>query len=375
MRVLVTGGAGFIGSHTVDALLARGCEITILDSLEKPVHLKGKPDYVPKQVRFIEGDVRRRDDMLTALEGVDAVYHFAAYQDYLPDFSKFFHVNSVGTALIFELIVEKKLPVKKVIVASSQAVAGEGVFQSKSGKMVSPDLRPLLQLQSGQWDFMDPDTGEVLQWIPTPETHANPQNQYALSKYSQELMTLAFGRRYDIPSVAMRYSIVQGPRQSFYNSYSGACRIFSLNYFFGRAPVIYEDGEQVRDFVNIHDVVRANLLALDDSRADFEMFNVGGGVAHTVRDFCRVVAREFGREDLVPRVPKLFRFGDTRHAVSDIDKLRKLGWMPGNTPADSVHEYRLYLEQQTDIEDIMDYAEENMRMLDVVRETKKGVAP
>jgi len=371
MHVLVTGGAGFIGSHTVDALIARGCEITILDSLEKPVHLKGKPDYIPKQARFIEGDVRRRDDVLRSLDGVDAVYHFAAYQDYLPDFSKFFHVNSVGTALIFELIVEKKLPVKKVIVASSQAVAGEGVFRKKSGHIVAPALRPLAQLQAGQWEFVDDETGDPLEWIPTPETHANPQNQYALSKYSQELMTLAFGRRYEIPSVAMRYSIVQGPRQSFYNSYSGACRIFSLNYFFGRAPVIYEDGEQVRDFVSIRDVVRANLLALDDPRADFEMFNVGGGVAHTVRDFCRVVAKEFGRENLLPRIPGQFRFGDTRHAVSDISKLRKLGWTPEKTPADSVRDYRLYLEQQTDIEDIMDFAEKNMRSLNVVRQANK----
>lgn len=371
MHVLVTGGAGFIGSHTVDALIARGCEITILDSLEKPVHLKGKPDYIPQQARFIEGDVRKRDDVLRALDGVDAVYHFAAYQDYLPDFSKFFHVNSVGTALIFELIVEKKLPVKKVIVASSQAVAGEGVFRTKSGRIVAPALRPLAQLQAGQWEFTDDETGEPLEWIPTPETHANPQNQYALSKYSQELMTLAFGRRYEIPSVAMRYSIVQGPRQSFYNSYSGACRIFSLNYFFGRAPVIYEDGEQVRDFVSIRDVVRANLLVLDDPRADFEMFNVGGGVAHTVRDFCRVVAKEFGREDLEPRIPGHFRFGDTRHAVSDIAKLQKLGWTPEKTPADSVHDYRRYLERQTDIEDIMDFAEKNMRSLNVVREANR----
>ncbi|MBU1984003.1 SDR family NAD(P)-dependent oxidoreductase, partial [bacterium] len=213
MRVLVTGGAGFIGSHTVDALLARGCEVTILDSLEKPVHLKGKPDYLPAKARFIEGDVRRREDVLAALDGVEAVFHFAAYQDYLPNFSKFFHVNSVGTALIFELIVEKKLPVRKVIVASSQAVAGEGVYASAAGEFFRPDIRPLAQLEAGEWEFRHPATGEVLQWKPTPETHANPQNQYALSKYSQELMTLAFGKRYEIPSVAMRYSIVQGPRQ------------------------------------------------------------------------------------------------------------------------------------------------------------------
>lgn len=370
MRVLVTGGAGFIGSHTTDALLEKGYEVTILDSLEKPVHMKGKPDYIPKKVRFIEGDIRKRDDLLNALEGVEAVYHFAAYQDYLPDFSKFFHVNSVGTALIFELIVEKKLPVKKVVVASSQAVAGEGLYASADGERFTPDIRPLPQLEAGDWDFRHPATGEVLQWQPTPETHAKPQNQYALSKYSQELMTLAFGRRYDIPSVAMRYSIVQGPRQSFYNNYSGACRIFSLSYFFNRPPLIYEDGLQVRDFVNIGDVVRANLLVLEDARANYEMFNVGGGTAYIVREFCDIVAREFDREELRPRIPGLFRFGDTRHILSDIGKLRALGWAPRFTPADSVKLYREYLEEQTDIDDIMDYAETSMRSLNVVRPAK-----
>ena len=370
MRILVTGGAGFIGSHTTDALLAQGHDVTILDSLEKPVHMKGKPDYIPKQVRFIEGDVRHRDDLLKALEGVEAVYHFAAYQDYLPDFSKFFYVNAVGTALIYELIVEQKLPVKKVIVASSQAVAGEGVYKSRRGDWFKPELRPLAQLEAGVWDFRDPANEDVLQWQPTPESHVSPQNQYALSKYSQEQMTLAFGKRYEIPSVALRYSIVQGPRQSFYNNYSGACRIFSLSYFFKRAPLIYEDGEQVRDFVNIHDVVKANLLVLNDERADYELFNVGGGKACTVKEFCAIVAREFGQENLRPRIPGLFRFGDTRHICSDITKLQQLGWEPRLNPADSVKQYRDYLEAQTDIDDIMDFAEKNMRSLNVVRAAK-----
>jgi dTDP-L-rhamnose 4-epimerase len=370
LHVLVTGGAGFIGSHTVDALLARGCDVTVLDSLEKPVHLKGKPSYIPASVRFVLGDVRKREDMLRALDGVQAVYHFAAYQDYLPDFSKFFHVNSVGTALIYELIVEKKLPIKKVIVASSQAVAGEGCYRSTDGERFAPDMRTLQQLESGNWNFHHPRSGEVLQWMPTPEEHARPQNQYALSKYSQELMTLAFGKRYEIPSVAMRYSIVQGPRQSFYNNYSGACRIFSLNYFFKRAPLIYEDGVQVRDYVNIFDAVNANLLVLDDARADFGIFNVGGGKAWTVKDFCDVVAAEFGREELKPRLPGVYRFGDTRHIFSDISRLQKLGWSPQRTPRESVHYYREYLEQQTDIEDIVEYAEKNMRDLNVVRSVK-----
>lgn len=371
MRVLVTGGAGFIGSHTVDALLERGWEVTILDSLEKPVHLKGKPSYIPKEARFIEGDVRKREDFLKALSGVQVVYHFAAYQDYLPDFSKFFHVNSVGTALLYELIVEKKLPIEKVIVASSQAVAGEGLYQNAAGYKSRPPIRALKQLEAGQWEISDAQTGETLHWQPTPEAVVNPQNQYAMSKYSQEMITLNLGRRYSIPSVALRYSIVQGPRQSFYNHYSGACRIFSLAYYFNRAPLIYEDGAQMRDYVSIKDVVRANLLVLDDPRANGEAFNVGGGKSFTVKEFCSIVARVFEKEHLAPQIPGLFRFGDTRHSVSDISKLRSLGWEPQFTPEESVRAYRDYLEEQTDIEDILEYAQERMQSLNVVRTASK----
>jgi len=367
VRVLVTGGAGFIGSHTVDALLEKGYEVTILDNLEKPVHLKGKPSYVPPEARFIEGDVRNREDFLKALEGVQMVYHFAAYQDYLPDFSKFFHVNAVGTALLYELIVEKRLPVEKVIVASSQAVVGEGLYRNRHERDLLPPIRSLAQLQEGRWDITDPETNEVLQWQPTPETVSNPQNQYAMSKYCQEMMALNFGRRYSIPSVAMRYSIVQGPRQSFYNHYSGACRIFSLSCFFNRAPLIYEDGEQVRDYVNIRDVVDANLLVLEDSRANGQAFNVGGGKPYTVKEFCAIVARIFEKKHLLPRIPGFFRFGDTRHSLSDISKLRSLGWEPRFSPEDSVRAYREYLEQQTNIEDLLEYAEQNMKSLNVVR--------
>lgn len=367
MHVLVTGGAGFIGSHTVDALIERGDDVTILDSLEKPVHLKGAPSYLNKRARFILGDVRQRADLLKALDGVDAVLHLAAYQDYLPDFSKFYHVNAVGTALIYELIVEKKLPVKRVVVASSQAVAGEGRYSNRNGEIFHPDLRTDAQLENGQWNFRDENGHEDLQWLPTPEIDANPQNQYALSKHAQEMMAISFGKRYQIPSVALRYSIVQGPRQSFYNHYSGACRIFSLSYYFGKAPLIYEDGRQVRDFVNIKDVVAANIIALTDPRAEYQSFNVGGGHPYTVSEFCDIVAAVFEKPDVKPRIPNLFRFGDTRHIISDISKLEALGWKPTRRAQESVQDYRTYLEAQTEIEDILEYTEQHMKSLNVVR--------
>jgi dTDP-L-rhamnose 4-epimerase len=366
MRILITGGAGFIGSHTADRLLLLGHDVRVLDNLQKPVHLKGKPDYLSPDIEFIEGDVRDKETLHRALRGIDAVYHLAAYQDYLSDFSTFFHTNAVSTALIYELIVEENLPIEKVIVASSQFVQGEGLYRKIDGSIVAPMLRPVEQLERGQWDWLD-ENGEPMQWQWTPESHANPPNAYAMSKYSQEMQALRFGRRYNIPSVAMRYSIVQGSRQSFYNAYSGACRIFSLHYYFGKAPAIYEDGEQLRDFVNIHDVVDANVLVLDDERANYEAFCVGGGRPYSIVEFDRIVARAFGKEDIEPNIPGEFRFGDTRHTCSDITKLRSLGWSPRRTAEDSVREYVEYLGAQTAVDDILDYAERTMKKMNVVR--------
>lgn len=367
--VLVTGGAGFIGSHTVDRLIDSGFDVRILDILQKPVHLKGKPSYLNPKADFILGDVRNKSVLEDALKDVEYVYHFAAYQDYLPDFSTFFYVNSVSTALIYEIAVEKKLPLKKIISASSQFVQGEGLYRKQDGSLVQPYQRPIEQLEKGEWDWKD-ENGQNMDWQWTSENYANPPNAYAISKYSQELMTIAFGQRYNIPSVTLRYSIVQGPRQSFYNAYSGACRIFNLHYFFDKAPTLYEDGLQKRDFVNIHDVVDANLLVLEDSRADFQVFCVGGGVAYTIKEFADIVAKVHNKEHIKPRIPGEFRVGDTRNTCSDISKLKKLGWTSKRTPVESVEEYLAYLKEQTDIDDILEYAEKTMKQLNVVRKAK-----
>jgi dTDP-L-rhamnose 4-epimerase len=370
MKILITGGAGFIGSHTADALLARGYAVRVLDSLEEPVHPENrKPAYLDPRVEFVRGDVRDAAVMLAALRGCDVVYHLAAFQDYLPTFSRFFDVNVTSTALIYELIVRERLPIKKVIVASSQAALGEGRYCDATGRVLEPGLRSPEQLSKGQWEIEVP-SGFLgpLAWQPTDETMANPQNQYGMSKIAEERVALSLGRQYGIPSVAMRYSIVQGPRQSFYNAYSGACRVFSLNFHLGRTPTIYEDGNQVRDFVNVHDVVDANLLVMDDARADGEMFNVGGDRACTVSEFARLVAEAFEVRDYVPTASGKFRFGDTRHIFSDVSKLRGLGWSPTRSIEHSVEQYRGWLSTADNAGAILDFCDAQMTSMNVVRE-------
>lgn len=371
MNCLVTGGAGFIGSHTVDALLARGYHVRILDNLSRPVHLKGKPDYLPEKAEFMLGDVRNKQDWQKALDGIDVVYHFAAYQDYLPDFSKFVHVNSVSTALLFELIVAHKLPIKKVIVASSQAVYGEGKYRCpRCNRIKFPDIRELEDLEKGEWNHRCHDCSTILQAMWTNEKRVNPQNQYALSKYSQEQLSINLGKRYQVPTVCLRYSIVQGPRQSIYNAYSGACRIFCLSVFFDRQPPLYEDGLQVRDFVNIFDVVEANLKVLDSPQADYQIFNVGGGKTYTVWEFAQLVAKVFDK-NIIPKITEHYRFGDTRHIFSDISKLKSIGWRPTRSVEDSVTAYIEWLEQLQGIDNVLDKTEQQMKDLNVVRSSQK----
>lgn len=375
MHILITGGAGFIGSHTADALIARGHRVTLLDNLHPTVHPKGKPSYLHPDARFIQGDVRDADTWRKALEGVEAVYHLAAYQDYLPDFSTFFSVNAVSTALLYEVLVAEptRFKVGKVVVAASQAVMGEGRYRcpacsARGGGDLFPDIRLESQLAKGQWDHACPTCGNTLQWQPSDEQVVRPCNQYALSKHSQEQIAIQLGRRYGIPSVAMRYSIVQGPRQSFYNAYSGAMRIFALSLLLGQPPMIYEDGLQVRDFVNIADVVAANCLVLDHPDAAYQVFNVGGGRAWTVARFYDTMQQVVGKQ-LAPRMEGHYRYGDTRHIFSDTGRLQALGWQPRRTVEESIDDYWAYLNAHQEPREILDYAEKRMRRLNVIRQS------
>jgi dTDP-L-rhamnose 4-epimerase len=366
MKVLVTGGAGFIGSHTCDRLLALGHDVVVLDALTPPVHRNGRPAHLSPGAEFYEGDTRNRDLVRNLLRRVDAVYHFAAYQDYLPDFSRFSDVNVVSTALLYEIIVAEHLDLARVVVASSQSAMGEGLYRCPTDGAQLPGMRPENALAAGLWDIPCPECGGPLEMQATPERISNPQNAYGMSKLGQEMVAINLGRRYGIPTVALRYSIVQGPGQSVYNAYSGACRIFCLSYLQGTAPTLYEDGAAIRDYVNIDDVVDANTLVLEDDRACGRVFNVGGGKPVTIREFADIVMRHYG-SDQPGVVTGEYRFGDTRHILSDTSALRALGWEPRHAPADSVAAYAAWLKGMDGLDGVLAAANARMRALGVVR--------
>lgn len=377
-RILVTGGAGFIGSHTVDLLLERGYRVRILDNLQERVHPNGKPDWVPADAEFIRGDVANRHDLTRALESVDGVFHLAAYQDYLPDFSSFLHTNAESSALLFELIVSdrRRFPVKKIVFASSQSVCGEGRYVCASGEdirntpyaaesvrwagrrpdsavaarsghgIVKPGPRTIEQLRRADWEIKCPSCGCNMEPLLIDEATAYPHTAYAISKYAIEMLADRLGRRYGIPATCMRYTYVQGPRNSFHNSYSGIARCFAMRILHGLSPLVYEDGGQLRDYVNVRDVACANLLALEREEADFQVLNVGGGRAVTVLEFARIMLDAFG-STLHPLVPGKFRLGDTRHTVSDTSLIRQLGWEPTIPVEQNVREYIAWLETQS----------------------------
>jgi dTDP-L-rhamnose 4-epimerase len=364
MRVLVMGGAGFIGSHLVDRFLAEGFQVRVLDSLEPRIHPHGKPKYLSPEAEFVQGDITDRNALLHALRDVDIVSHQAAYQDYMPDFSRFLHVNAVGTALLYELIVGERLKIKKVIVASSQAVYGEGQYTCpEHGKFLpTPRGRQLLE---GKWEVTCPKCNRESRPDLLCEEYTNPYNQYAVSKLAQEKTALGVGWLHGIPSVALRYSITQGARQSLFNHYSGVCRIFVSRALQGKPLLIYEDGRQTRDFVHVQDVVEANMLVLRKDDADFQAFNVGSGRLTSVLDYAHAVGDKVGRKiDL--RFPGEYRRGDNRHSVSSIEKLKGLGWSPDRTLSTILDDFLDWVDRSGGIPEELPDAYSDMKQSGVV---------
>lgn len=357
--ILVTGGAGFIGSHLCDQLLADGHRVRVLDSLSEQVHGSdaGPPDYLSPEVEFHAGDVRDPEAMAQALEGVDAVYHFAAMvgvgqsmyciQDYVS-------VNDVGTAVLLEALA--KNPVERLVVASSMSVYGEGLYRRPDGRPATPAPRTAEQLRRGDWDPATAE-GEPLEPAPTGEDkQPDLLSVYALNKYVQERACLIVARAYGMQATALRFFNVFGSRQALSNPYTGVLAIFASRLANGRQPLIFEDGLQRRDFVHVHDVARAARLALDAPAADGEVINVGSGRSVSVLDVADALARAMGRNDVDPEITGRYRTGDVRHCFADISRARHLlGFEPRLSLADGLAEMLAWLEGQTAV-DRVDHA-------------------
>ncbi|MCB2155597.1 SDR family NAD(P)-dependent oxidoreductase [bacterium] len=331
-RVLVTGGAGFIGSHMVDLLLEKGYNVRVFDSLEPQVHggRETPPDYLSRDIEFVRGDVRDRDAVVRALDGIDAVIHDAAqvgvgqsqYQ-----IARYTDDNVTGTAVVLDAIVNDCKHVERFLVASSMSIYGEGQYRRPSdGALVAPQLRPDEQLETHDFEMRDA-TGEALEPVPTSETKPlHCTSIYALGKKAQEEWTLLTGHTHGLSTVACRFFNVYGPRQSLSNPYTGAAAIFSSRIKNGNAPLIYEDGAQVRDFVHVRDIVEAKLFLLENEKAINKPYNVCTGKGTSILELARLLAKLLGRPELEPNVIKKFRCGDIRHCFGDPLKISRLGW-------------------------------------------------
>lgn len=367
MHVLVTGGLGFIGQHVTRALLARGDRVTILDARTAPVHDPASPRPVPDGATMIEGDITDAAAVDRALDGATGVVHLAAYQDYLPDFSRFFHVNTAGTALLIERIVARALPVRRIVVASSQSVYGEGAVLCERDGLSLAAPRQIEHLERGDFEARCARCGAVALPAPTPEELVAPTNAYGISKLAAEQIVLRLGERHGIDAVAMRYAIVHGAGQSPRNAYSGVLRAACVRALAGEPPIVFEDGASLRDYVAIDDAVSATLIALDHPSATGHAYNCGGPRSWTVLELLEAVAEATGL-DLTPEIPGLFRVGDVRHTIGDLTRLCALGWEPATDLADTWRDYVDWL-KQTDVSgDVVADAIADMRARGVLRD-------
>ncbi|MGI6209699.1 MAG: NAD-dependent epimerase/dehydratase family protein [Anaerolineae bacterium] len=374
-RVLITGGAGFIGSHTTDALLEAGYAVRILDSLDPQVHgPEGRrPEYLSPEAELVVGDVRDADTLARALEGVDFVYHMAALTGVtqsMHDVRRYLDVGVTGTATLWDVLVNRKNRVRKVVLSSSRAVYGEGAYRCDHCEgLVYPKPRGEAQLQQRDWDCHCPTCGGVVTPAPTPEDKPlDPLSVYAHSKRFQEDICDAMSLAYDLPVVTLRYFNVYGPRQALRNPYTGIAPVFASRVRNGLPIDVYEDGLPVRDFVHVRDVVQANLLALDYPGEGMSVFNVGTGEQLTVLDMAKAICQEMGHE---PRLEfnGRYRVGDIRSCYADLTRSRKeLGFEPTIPFRDGVAELVEWVRTQEQEEDRYEQSLRDLRTRGLVRE-------
>lgn len=370
-RALVTGGAGLIGSHVADLLQREGWSVRILDNLEPQTHRKGKPAWIGNDVGFIEGDVADRETISSALTGIDVVFHQAAYGGYMPEIAKYVYVNSFGTAQMLEIIRERNLPIQKIVVASSQAVYSEGAASCPKHGLVFPDVRPVEQLQLGDWSVHCPICQAVTVSAPTPErAPVGGETVYGLTKVDQEKLVLLWGKQIGIPTVALRYSCTYGPRQSIFNPYTGVIAIFCTRLLNDLPPILYEDGEQTRDFSFVEDIARANLLAAETDKLDGLPVNVGSGEGVSIRRIAEQISDALGIH-IAPEVNGEFRPGEMRHLTSGTERIRAAGYSPQVDLGAGIRRYLDWIRQQADVRDYFSEAADILRSKGIVHRVKR----
>lgn len=353
--VLITGGAGFIGSHLADELIAHGYRVRVLDALLDQVHgANRRPDYLHPDVELIRGDICDAKAVRYACQGVDTVFHLAArvgVGQSMYDIVKYTETNNLGTAVLLEELVRR--PVGRLIVASSMSIYGEGMYRRADGALVAGRERPLEQLKRGDWEVRDED-GLALAPAPTPESKPPAlASVYALSKYDQERLCLVVGRAYGIPTVALRFFNVYGSRQALSNPYTGVLAIFASRLLNDNPPLIYEDGRQQRDFVHVADLVQACRLAMETPGAANRVFNVGSGQAHTVLEIAERMAEVLGKSHIRPQIAGKYRVGDIRHCFADISLAQRvLGYQPRITLQAGMMELARWLEGQVAVDQV-----------------------
>jgi len=365
-RVLVTGGAGLIGSHLVDLLLKEGHTVRIIDNLEPQTHPGGKPPWIPKEAEFIQGDMRSDADLKKALTGIDWVFHQAAFGGFTTALTQYMDVNATGTARIFELIREHKLPIEKIVAASSQAIYGEGLYECATHGKLSPPMRLKEDLMKAEWEMKCPECRKSMKSLLTPESSVmNGETIYAVSKLAEEKLTLGLGKLLGIPTVALRYAVTYGPRQSIFNPYTGVVSIFSTRLLNDKAPVIYEDGQQTRDFLFAEDNAKANLFVMEHPDTAYQVYNVGTGQPVGILGLVNTLAEIYGK-NIEAELPGSFRPGDVRHFVHDATRLMSLGWKPTVSLKEGLSRYVAWIEAQSDIRDYFDEAQRSLQQLSVV---------
>lgn len=369
MRALVTGGAGLIGSHLVDLLIHNGYEVTILDNLDEQTHLDGKPDWIKPKTKFVLGDICNKENLEEALKDVDVVFHQAAFGGFTTELTKYLDVNVTGTGRIFEIIKEHKLPIKKIVIASSQAIYGEGIYTCSVHGIQYPDGRSIEQLKQREWEVKCPHCIKFMTPLLTNEDKLlNGKTIYALSKYFEEKIALALGKQMDIPVVALRYALTYGPRQSLYNPYTGVVSIFSTRILNNLGPVVYEDGLQTRDFIYVEDVARANLFVVESEKISFQSFNVGTGKPTSVMELIQTLCNTYGK-DVKPILRGEFRPGDVRHFVHDSSKLQSLGFKPKVSLDEGIARTAEWIKSHSNIQESFSSAEQLLKKQGVVLTT------